>query len=315
MKIVVIGAGGFLGKNLIIKLLQHGYDVVAVDRAEVGIKHPKLTSFVTNVDESISVNKFVNEGDTIVYLLTSSVPINSNTDVYNDAKSNVLLAIRIFEKCIEAGAKKILFASSGGTVYGKPHYLPIDEKHSLNPNSAYAISKLAIEKYLLLLCSLNNIMGINLRISNPYGPGQRPFVGQGVIATFLASSLLNRTIEIWGAGDNIRDYIYIDDVSYAFIKAVEYNGQYNTFNIGSGEGHDLLEIISVIKKHTGKELEIKYMKESNIEIKSNILDNSLAKKELDWNPQVDLTHGIGMMLDNWNDELNLFIIKTDKTSI
>lgn len=311
MKIIVLGAGGFIGKNLVLKLLKQNYQVVAIDKYKINIDHPLLLKVTDAINEDFALENYIEEGDCLIYLLANSMPIHSNQDIYNDAKNNVMLAIKLFDKSIQAKIKKIIFASSGGTVYGPYQHLPLDEKHPTNPNSAYGIAKLTTEKYLDLMCNNAKITGISLRIANPFGPGQLPFRGQGVIATYLASFLCEKHIEIWGDGQAIRDYLYIDDVVDAFIKAIEYHGASDVFNIGSNEGHNLTEIVDILSEITHVYPHIEYKATSGVEVNANILDNTKAKTMLSWYPRYNFKDGIRAMYDTWDEESTSFKIDTN----
>lgn len=256
MRIVLIGGSGFIGKNLAVKLAGAGYEVLIYDRNKPNwsmIQEHKQISFIEG--DFIKENNFsciLQEGDLIIYLVSSSYANKSNCTIYEDAKDNILTGIQFLEACRTKKISKIIFASSGGAIYGKPKEIPIKESHDTFPLCAYGISKLTMEKYLDLFQNLYDIPYISLRLANPYGIGQIPFHGQGVIATFLASILLDKKIQVWGDGRAIRDYIYIDDLSEAFLKAVEYKGKYSIFNIGSGIGYSINDIIHIISNAVHK---------------------------------------------------------------
>lgn len=236
----------------------------------------------------------------MVHLAATSIPVNSGKDITGDILHNVIPSVRLFEVCAEKGVDRLIYASSGGTIYGVPTYTPIDESHPLNPNSVYGMNKLSIENYLRYFSDKYQFKSIALRISNPYGPRQVPFRGQGVISTFLASVLLNQPIHVWGDGTAIRDYLYIDDLASAFESAIRYSGPYRIFNIGSGIGYSINQIIENIEDLTHASPQILYEQESDVEVHANILNNSLAKSELNWLPQTPLQDGLAKTLAAWN---------------
>jgi UDP-glucose 4-epimerase len=192
---------------------------------------------------------------------------------------------------------KLVFSSSGGTVYGEPIYVPLDESHPTNPKALYGVTKLAIEKYIYYC---NREYGINasiLRVSNPYGERQRVGSGQGAIGVFLHKALKGESIEIWGNGNIQRDYIYIEDVADAFVRALGYRGEKSILNISSSEGKTLNELLDLIEGILGRPIERNYLPQRNFDVGVNVLDNSLAKKELGWAPKVSLIDGINRNLN------------------
>jgi UDP-glucose 4-epimerase len=198
--------------------------------------------------------------------------------------------------------KRIVFISSGGTVYGIPKYLPIDERHPTDPLVSYGITKLAIEKYLLMFQRFYGIKSTILRVSNPFGHRQRVETAQGAVTVFLHRALHGQTIDIWGDGSVTRDYIYISDVAEAFLKAVEYSGTESVFNISSGIGTSLNELVDMIGNVLGKHVNCRYLEGRPFDVPVSILSNALARQELRWRPQVALKDGIARaatwMIDN-----------------
>lgn len=208
--------------------------------------------------------------------------------------------------CMEKSVERFIFSSSGGSIYGIPQIIPINEKHETNPISTYGICKLVIEKYLEMYARLFDSKIIILRIANPYGKYQKPFSGQGVIATFLANNFLNNEVEVWGDGNAYRDYIWIEDVTDAIEKAVTYCGKEQIFNIGSGKGHNVNEVIQITQNVTGNQMKVIYQPSTAAEIGKNVLDCTLAKQELNWIPKVELYEGICKMCRMWNTKERAF---------
>lgn len=307
MKIVLIGGNGFLGKNIYLKLKYLKKEVIVVDR----MLQKETENFIcSSLDDIDKLSNIIEKGDCVIHLASSIVPITSGKNLAKELEENVMATIRLFEICIQKQVKKIIFSSSGGGIYGMPEYLPIDEKHRTDPISTYGIHKLVIEKYLCYISRTYNIQTIILRIANPYGYGQVPFTGQGVIATYIASAMLNREIEIWGKGENRRDYIFIDDVSHAFLKAIEYSSTSEIFNIGTGRASSLNDIIQIISHTIRRELKLVYKDEMKAEVHDNFLDCQKAKKILGWNFEISLEEGIKKMISLWSPEQQLFVNKS-----
>ena len=221
--------------------------------------------------------------------------MTSNEDPRHDVETNVLGTLQLLDKARKAGVKKIIFSSSGGTVYGIPKEIPIKEDHSTEPTSSYGICKLTIEKYLYLYWKLYGLDYCVLRVANAYGERQPITETQGVISTFLDKALRKNEITIWGDGSVIRDFIYAGDIANAFVKASNYEGEPRIFNIGGEQGLSINEIISIISKITGEQLQLKYMPSRIFDVPVNILDISRAKKYLNWQPEVGLFEGISRM--------------------
>jgi UDP-glucose 4-epimerase len=195
------------------------------------------------------------------------------------------------------GVKKVVFISSGGTVYGNSVYLPIDEQHPTNPITSYGITKLAIEKYLLMFQHLYGIQATILRVSNPFGERQRIETAQGVVTTFIDRALRRQPIEIWGDGGATRDYLYISDVAEAFARAVDYTGRESVFNISSGTGFSLNELIETIEGIVKRQVDHIHLPGRPFDVQKSVLCNSLAKQELGWEPSVSLECGIVKTID------------------
>lgn len=299
LRCLVLGGTGFLGINLCEALLACGYEVYAFSRG--GDKSEYLQQILSKVriikaDFTLVENwgNFLTNVDIVFHLISTTKPSNEN--LLYEFSTNVIPTIRLLEACRGRNIKLIYF-SSGGTVYGIPKYLPIDECHSTEPISAYGIHKLSVEKCIEYYGRSYGINYIILRIANPYGAYQDFNSGQGIIAIFLEKLKNKKPLEIWGDGENIRDYIYIKDLINACMKVITYKGNKKIFNIGSGKGHTIKEIVQILKKKVSYCVEIKFLPARIQDVSVNVLDISLAKKELNWLPKVTLEAGIDVMVD------------------
>jgi len=305
---VVLGGKGFIGSHLIEELSKSKARVKCFDRPDP-VRAAELYSFdYTNVE--VVEGDFLNEGDlkralrgtdVCFHLVSTTLPANSNDDPVFDIETNVAGTVRLLQACIEEGVKKIIFISSGGTVYGTPQQIPISEDHPTDPICSYGITKLAIEKYLALFHHLYGLDYRVLRVSNAYGERQRIKSSQGVIAVFLAKALRNEQLEIWGDGSVVRDYIHVSDVIKALIKVTVYRGKHRIFNIGSGQGKNLNEVIDVIEKVIDRKVKKQYIKSRKFDVPVNILDTSLARAELKWIPETSFEEGIKCFAE-WLDK-------------
>ncbi len=207
-------------------------------------------------------------------------------------ESNVVSTLQLLEAMRGIGIKKIVFASSGGTVYGQPIRTPIDEGHPTDPTTSYGITKLTIEKYMQLEKVLHGLQPVILRVANPYGERQRVEHAQGVVAAFLKRALADQPIEIWGDGSVVRDYLHVSDVAEAFAAALGYQGAETVFNIGSGSGTSLNELVRLLSQQLNKELCVNYQPARDFDVKSNVLNCQRALRDLGWQPQVSMAVGL-----------------------
>ena len=297
MRITVFGGGGFIGSTIVDRLLSDGHALRVFERPRVppyrefncNERVDWLTGDLTSVHD---VTEAIDGTDAVIHLVSTTLPKSSNDDPIYDVQSNLVATLQLLDVMVAKGVRKIVFISSGGTVYGDPAYLPIDEKHPTDPKVSYGISKLAIEKYLLLYQHLHGIKANILRVANPYGERQRVETAQGAITVFLDKALRGRPIEIWGDGTVTRDYLYVTDVADAFACAVHYDGPASVFNVSSGRGTSLNEIISMIEDILGRAVERTYRPGRPFDVPVSVLDNALAWKELGWKPTIPLDAGI-----------------------
>ena len=304
-KCLVVGGSGFIGSNLVAHLLEHGFSVRVFDRTLPQVvdtqssRASDVLEFVAGDFLSLDdVNQAMDGCDYCVHLVTTTMPQSSNENMIFDIETNLIGAIGLLNAAVNHKLKKFIFLSSGGTVYGSPEYLPIDENHATNPMSSYGVTKLAIEKYMALYNTLYSLDSVVLRLANPYGEGQRAGGSQGAVAAFINKSITGEVVEIWGDGSIIRDYIYIDDVSEAIISAIESKSSCKVFNIGTGVGSSLLDIIKIIEQQTGLNVKTKHHPTRSFDVPANVLDISLSHKELCWQPKISLSEGV-LRTFNW----------------
>lgn len=299
---IVYGGGGFIGSHLCDKLLSEGYNVTVFDKLNFSKKNiSHLTGKVKVIEGDFNnetdIQNSLKEIDYVFHLVSSTLPSSSNDNPEYDAETNLISSLKLFKESVQHKIKKIIFLSSGGTVYGIPDEIPVKESYSSNPICSYGIIKKTIEEYLFLF---KNLYGLNycvFRLANPYGERQNPFASQGVIPVFLKKVIDNDSIEIWGDGEIIRDYIYIKDAADVLSKSLSIDSDIALFNLSTGKGYSLNELISIISKVTGKKLNVKYSKARKIDVPVSILDNSLVKKTFAWSPKTPIEEGIRITHD------------------
>lgn len=297
MKALVIGGNGFIGTNLVGKLLEAGHQVRIFDRYPSRYKEPdqRATYIVGDLGNHGEVHEAVKGVDWVFHLAYTTLPQTSNDDPVYDIRSNVVDTVQLLEECRASHVSKIVFISSGGTIYGIPQTTPIPEDHPTEPICSYGITKLAIEKYLHLYQRLYGLEYVVTRISNPYGEQQNPHSKQGAVGVFLGNVAQRRPITIWGDGEVIRDYIYISDAAEALIKAAEYKPQPDgrrIFNIGAGIGTSLNELVEEIRAVVDVPVKVDYTPSRPVDVPANVLDISAAKNILGWQPNVSMKEGL-----------------------
>lgn len=299
--ILVTGASGFIGSNLVNKLLELGFTVRGFDRF-------KPTYSINSSRYEFVEGDFLNSDDiksamagcNIVYHLVSmTLPAESNKNPLFDVRSNVSGTVNFLDIAVESRIKRTIFVSSGGTVYGVTGNEPIPEDHATNPISAYGIGKLAIEKYLALYQHIHQLDYRVLRVANPYGNNQKFNCKQGLIQAFINRINNDQPLEIWGDGSVIRDYIHIDDVTHALLCGMSDKSNETIYNIGSGIGYSINDIIMILEELLGHEIKRNYLDSRAADVPTNILDISRARKHLNWTPRIDLTEGMSRLLENY----------------
>jgi UDP-glucose 4-epimerase len=296
MRCLVLGGGGFIGSHLSDTLLASDHEVTIFDRPDAryleNARRQGVNIFVGDYLNPDELRLALANHDVLYHLVSTTVPQTSNDDPVYDIQSNVLGTLRLLDEVRKAQINRIVFLSSGGTVYGVPREIPIRENHPTDPTSSYGIGKLMIEKFLYLYWTLYELDYCILRVANAYGPRQPITATQGVISAFLDRAMHQHELIVWGDGSIIRDYIYVSDIVAALEKAATYTGVHRIFNIGAGQGHSLNDIIEGIQLVVQQPLLIKYLSGRRFDVPVNILDISRAKTALDWHPMVSLQEGI-----------------------
>jgi UDP-glucose 4-epimerase len=301
LKSLVLGGGGFIGSHLVTALLAGGEAVRVLerpyrDRSALIPSHPSLEWQEGDFCNARDLRRALEGVDTVFHLISTTQPQSSNDDPAFDVQSNLLATLGLLEQLRNHPEITLVFVSSGGTVYGRPQQIPIPETHPTDPTCSYGIVKLAIEKYLALYRILHGLDYRILRLANPYGPGQEANRAQGVVGAFLSRVTHDEPIEVWGDGSVVRDYIHIGDAVSAMLQAAQYRGEERIFNIGSGCGHSVREIITAVEGASGKTARVQYKAARKFDIPVSILDISLAQSRLGWAPKIDLSEGLRLTL-------------------
>jgi len=299
VRCLVLGAGGFLGGSLCTALREQGAVVHAYGRS-LAAAPPAGPALWTEAafEDGPALTAALRGQEMVFHLLSSSLPEASNRDPAGDVISQVLPAVALLERCRIARVRKVVFASSGGTVYGIPAVVPTPEGAGTAPITAYGINKLMIEYYLELFRHLHGLDYHVLRIANPYGPGQSPFKKQGVVAAMLHRALSGFAIELWGTGEVTRDFIHVDDVSAAFLAAARYDGPHRTMNVGSGRGCSLNQLVADVRDvldRPGLEVVRKSARAADVPV--SVLDTTLIRGATGWQAEVGWRDGLAATAD------------------
>ena len=240
-----------------------------------------------------SLARAIEGAEYVFHLLAGSTPESSNRDPVADLESGVSGTLHLLAICRAAGVRKVVFVSSGGTVYGVPASVPIEESAPTNPICAYGVSRLAIEKYLHLYQHLHGLDYAVLRAANPFGPWQDPERRQGVIPAIMNSVLHERPAEIWGDGFVVRDYIYVGDVAEAVALVATYSGEQRVLNVGSGVGRSVLEVVrDIVAVLGGQSAKVLHKPVRASDVPVSVLDTALIRRELGWVARTDWLTGL-----------------------
>lgn len=309
MKVLIIGGSGFIGSHIVDKFLKENWEVTIFDRQRE-IFRPKMAGIIFEAGdiqnkallESIVARNF----DVIIYSLSTTTPKTSNDNPEFDIASNLIPTINLLDICTRHKTGKIVYLSSGGSIYGDSDAGMHHENDSVSPICSYAITKLAAEKYLYMYQKLHGLNYTVLRVSNPYGPRQNPISKQGVISIFLYKILTSQKIEIWGDGNIVRDYIYVSDVADACFQAA-YSTKNGICNIGSGIGIPLKDLVNILAEETNCKPEVLWLPERGVDVPKIILDCTNAEITLNWKPTVSLKSGLKNTI-SWLNEYSTISI-------
>ena len=301
MNYLVLGGAGFIGSHVVDVLLSAGHRVRVFERPGCDLENLATVldrielhygDFTKIVEETGALAKALEGIDLVIHLVSTVLPASSNLNPLYDIETNLKSTVKLLEEAVKKGVKKVVFASSGGQVYGPSAVLPIHEESPTNPLSSYGIVKLATEKYLNLFHHLHGLDYTVLRIANPYGERQKISGAQGAVAVFLGKIKSGEAIEIWGDGSVARDYLYIADLTKAILLACQKSCSDKLFNIGSGSPCNLNQLIDLLQSVSGRKVEVLYKESRACDSSVNYLDCKRALKVLGWQPQYSFREGL-----------------------
>jgi UDP-glucose 4-epimerase len=294
MKILITGGCGFIGSHVVDFLIQNGNDVVIVDNLSTG-KKEYLNSSAKFYEHDITGNiDFIFEKekpDVVVHMAAQVMLRESLNNPMHDAKTNIIGTINILEACRKYDVKKIIYTSTGGARVGEPEYLPVDENHPLNPCSPYGISKHTAEHYVWMYNKLYGLDYLMFCFGNVYGPRDDP-ITKRVTAIFASKMLKNEVPQIFGDGDQTRDFIYVKDLAEFIANSIDKNPEHKLFHLANGKQISVNQIVDILKNEIGFKGEIEHVDAIVGEVRDIVLDISLAEKELGWKPKHSFEEGL-----------------------
>lgn len=299
MNIILFGGTGFIGTNLVIELAKNKENhITIIDQSALYYKHIealglsnvcfKSLSFALDSDfESVLQNQ-----DVLYHLISTTVPTTSNQHISQEISANVMATTKLLEAAVACKVKKVVFISSGGTVYGKEFACPLSEQTPTNPITTYGLQKLTIEKLLYLFQYMYGLDYRIIRLANPYGPYQRPNGVLGAVTTFTYKAIKNETITVYGDGSVVRDFIYIDDAIRGILNIVNGESKHRLYNLGSGNGISILQVLNEIEKELGLKLNIEFLPGRTVDVPTNYLDISRYERCFGILNPISLSEGI-----------------------
>jgi UDP-glucose 4-epimerase len=233
----------------------------------------------------------VSEADAVLHMASSTVPGTGDRNPKLDVTDNLISLLSVMEVMSSAKVSRLIYLSSGGAVYGPSSEIPIREDHPLRPISSYGTVKAAAESFIHLFARTRELSPIILRPSNPYGERQGHEGSQGLVNTLLRRSLSGDPLEIWGDGSAVRDYLHVNDLARLIVRATESNLQ-GVFNVGSGTGTSIREMIDLAASITGRPLRVVYKPVRSVDPPVSVLDTRAARDSFGWNPEITLRDGL-----------------------
>lgn len=294
-RVLVTGGTGFLGRPLVARLAADGCRVAVLDRTPGDVAPTGAETLVEgDLEDPAALAAALDGIDVLYHLACSTVPSTSAEDPAADVEENVLGSVRLFEAAAEHGVQKIVYPSSGGTVYGPARRLPITEDHPTEPISVHGATKLATERLLAALALQRGYAATILRIANPYGADQWRRRSQGILGALLRAVATEKPVTVWGDGSVVRDFLALEDAVGA-LAAARLLGDGEALNVGSGRGRSIRDLLEVVEHVTGATVPVRWREERGFDVPANVLDSGRAREVLSWRPRVSLEEGVRAM--------------------
>jgi len=304
VKTVILGAGGFMGRSIAKALSVTNADLTLFDMRFTEEQRDHSRCVKGDFSSPADLEPVLKEGvDTVIHLISTTVPATADKYPAADVRGNLLNTLELLDLCVRENVRRVIFVSSGGTVYG-----PLDraakEDDPCCPVCSYGIVKRTIEEYLSLYYRLKGLEYLILRVGNAYGAAQTGKKPQGVIGAFLHRIVKGKLIEVWGDGSVVRDFIHIDDVARSFVAALQYTGSEHVFNVGTGQGYSVKHVVELIESTIGQSVALSYHPQNSLDIPMNVLDITRIRHETGWKPTISLGEGISQVYREISDDVS-----------
>lgn len=298
--VLLVGGNGFLGRALAKALAADGHEVHILSRhAEPGSREG-IAFHRGSQDDSTVVPALLRICDTVVHLASTTTPGSSARHPMVEAQENLLPAARLAELMTQTPPRRLLFVSSGGSIYGNPVRIPVDETEHAQPLSYHAAGKLSLESLFSVFAHANEASLAIARPSNLYGPGQTLRHGFGLIRTLMERALRDESVEVWGDGKALRDYLFIDDAVAGCLSLIVGASARGVFNVGSGRGTSIREMIELVETVTDRRLPIVNRHARGTDVRAIVLNSSLLTETTGWRAQTPLEAGLRKTWDWMN---------------
>jgi UDP-glucose 4-epimerase len=294
MKILVTGGAGFIGSHVVDCLVRKEHEVVVVDDLSSGKEefvNEKAKFYKKDVTENLDDIFEVEKPEIVLHMAANIMLRHSMEDPIYDAKNNIIATINVLEVCRKFKVRKIIYTSTGGARVGNPEYMPVDEDHPINPTSPYGISKHTGEHYVWLYKELYGLDYLIFCFGNVYGPREDPRTKR-LSALFIQKLLNDETPEIFGDGEQTRDFLYVLDLAEFIVESINKNPEHKLFHIANGKGTSVNKVFEILKNISGFKKNAKHIEAVKGEVKDIVLDTSLAQKELGWEPTRSVEEGL-----------------------
>lgn len=288
--VLLLGGGGFIGQVTARRLASDAMEVHILARQHTLSAAPNIYPHTGDLSNTAILDTLLPQCGTVVHLASSTTP-GSSANKPSDELDNLRPTLNLLDRLINQKEIHLIFVSSGGTVYGNPSHNPVSEDASFAPRSYHGAGKMALEGFLQAFRVAGNAVTI-LRPSNAYGPGQDLRRGFGFVRTVLEHARNDSPLEIWGDGDAVRDFVYVEDVAEAIALAIGNPADNGTYNVGSGQGHTLNEVLTLAKRVIGMEISTQHIPAREGDVREVVLDISRIRAALGWQPWINLEEGL-----------------------
>ena len=307
MKVLVTGGAGFIGSHVVDRLILEGHEAVVVDNLVTGKRRNinRAARFYKMDVQSWRLERvFRNERPNVVMHLAAQMDVRKSVeDPMFDAQVNVLGTLNVLQQAVKHGARKVIFSSSGGAIYGEQETYPAAENHVLKPLSPYGLSKLCGEQYLSYFQRVSGLQAVSLRYANVYGPRQDPEGEAGVVAIFIQKMLNNEQAVINCNGRQTRDFVFVDDVVEANLAVMGQETQ-GTFNVGTGAETSINDLFRILVQHTGSTCKEVHGPAKKGEQARSVIDSTKLRHEVSWEPKADLSEGLKKTVEYFRSRIH-----------